>query len=151
MKPRLVIGLGNPLMSDDGVGCAAAAQLARDTRLPESVEVICGGTDLLRHAGRMVGREQVIIIDAIQSDGEPGSVALLDRADPSIEARQEHAHHLSAVQAVRLLEMTTSTRFALVAISISSAGIGSALSPALADRMPAIVDRLLQELDHTPG
>ena len=147
MKPQLVIGLGNPLMGDDGVGCAVAERLAADPRLPETVEVICGGTDLLRYSAQIAGRSRVIVLDAIEDDGQPGHVAALSAA--ALDARQDHAHHLSAIQAIQLLEMTTPVSSLLLAISISSARAGLGLSPALAARLPAIVDRLLRELERS--
>ncbi|MGO9255484.1 MAG: hydrogenase maturation protease [Bryobacteraceae bacterium] len=141
-----MIGLGNPLMGDDGVGCLVAERLADDPRLPDSAEVICGGTDLLRYARQMEGRSRVVILDAIQDDTEPGSMVVLQAAGGGLDARQQHAHHLSAVQAIRLLEMTTPTRFLLLGISISSAGMDTGLSPVLAARVPAILGRVLHEL-----
>lgn len=139
------------MMGDDGVGCAVAERLAAEARLPESMELISGGTDLLRYAGQMAGRERVVIIDAIQVDAEPGNVIALDAADLSLDTRQDHAHHLSAIQAIRLLEMTTPAQFRLVGISIGSAGMDASLSPVLAARMPAILGRVLHELGcHSP-
>lgn len=146
MKPLLVIGLGNPLMGDEGIGWHVARRLAGDPRLPDTVEVISGGTDLLRHAGPIEGRRRVVVIDAIQEDGQAGSVSILDEDFPALDGRQQHAHHLSAVQAIGLLRMITPVRFTLLGISISSAAVNSQLSPALAARMPAILDRVLQEL-----
>ena len=146
MKPVLVIGLGNPLMGDDGAGCAVAEQLAADPRLPENVEVICGGSDLLRCSDQIDGRARVVVIDAVQDDAEPGSVSSFDDAGSDLDDRQDHAHQLSAVQAIRLLKLTTSAHCRLLGISISSAAAGARLSPALVDRMPAILDRVLQEL-----
>jgi len=151
MKPLLAIGLGNPLMGDDGVGCAVAERLACDPRLPEYAEVICGGSDLLRYAGEMEGRDRIVVIDAIQSDTEPGSVEIFEGAgsgldDRQLDESQDHVHNLSAVQAIRLLEMLKSVRCTLVGISISSVTVGAGLSPTLDARMPAILDNLLQEL-----
>jgi len=146
MKPLLAIGVGNPLMGDDGVGCVVAEHLASDPRLPECAEVIRGGPDLLRYAGQMEGRRRVVVIDAVQGDTEPGSVVIFDGACSGLDERQDHAHHLSAVQAIRLLEMTTSVRCSLVGISVSSVAAGAGLSPAVNARMPAILDRVLREL-----
>ncbi|HUI59580.1 MAG TPA: hydrogenase maturation protease [Steroidobacteraceae bacterium] len=146
MKPLLVIGLGNPLMGDDGIGCHVAARLAGDPRLPESVEVISGGTDLLRFASQIEGRSRVFILDAIHDDAEPGAVSVFAADLPGLDERQEHAHHLSAVQAIGVLRILMPVRITLVGISISSAAIESGLSPALDTRVPAIVDRVLQEL-----
>jgi len=155
MKPLLAIGLGNPLMGDDGVGCAVAVRLACDPRLPESAEVICGGSDLLRYAGEMEGRDRVLVIDAIQADTEPGSVEIFERPgcrldDGQLDGQQDHVHHLSPVQAIRLLETLKSVHCTLVGISVLSVEAGTGLSPAVAARMPAILDTVLQELGRSP-
>jgi len=146
MKPVLAIGLGNPLMGDDGVGCIVAERLACDPRLPECAEVICGGSDLLRYAGQMEGRDRVVVIDAVQGDMEPGSVEIFEGAGSGLDERQDHVHHISAVQAIRLLEMIKSVHCTLLGISISSVAVGTSLSPKVAARMPTILDSVLQEL-----
>jgi hydrogenase maturation protease len=143
MKPRLAIGLGNPLMGDDGIGWHVAGRLAADPRLPADVEAIPGGTDLLGCAARIEGRQRVVVIDAIADDAEPGSVSVVNG---DLDERQEHAHHLSVAQAVKLLGMITSARFTVLGVSVGTASLGEELSPALAARLPAIVDRVLEEL-----
>ncbi len=149
MKPTLLIGLGNPLMGDDAVGQAVAARVASDSRLPEDVEVVCGGTDLLRYAGRMEGRSRVIVIDALEDDAEPGSIMVFDGAARGLDDRQEHAHHLSAVQCLRLLQMTVPARFTLLGISVPSVRMESQLSDLVERRMAAMVDRVFQEIRWT--
>lgn len=143
MKPVLVIGIGNPLMGDDGIGCAVAERLANHTHLPGGVEVVFGGTDLLRYAGQIAGRTRVVVIDAFQQDGEPGRVAWLRGG---LNEHQPDAHRLSAVQAIALLQMTTPVRIDLLGISISSAAAAPCLSPALAARVPAIVECVIHAL-----
>ena len=155
MKPLLAIGLGNPLMGDDGVGCAVAERLACDPRLPDCAEVICGGSDLLRYAAQMEGRKRVVVIDAIQDSADLGSVSIFEGAsagpgEPRLDEGQDHVHHLSAVQAIRLLEIVQSVRCTLCGISISSVAVGTGLSSALAGRMPAILESVLQELGGSP-
>lgn len=146
MKPLLAIGLGNPLMGDDGVGCVVAERLANDPRLPESAEVICGGSDLLRYCRRMEGRSRVVVIDAIDGDTEPGIVLTFEGTCSGLSERQDHVHQLSAVQAIRLFGLINSIPCTLLGISVSSVAIGSGLSLAVDARMPAILDCVLQEL-----
>jgi len=158
MKPLLVIGLGNPLMGDEGVGWQVAERLSGDPRLPADAEVVCGGTDLLRHAGRMEQRRRVIVVDALRDDAEPGTVwaweergagAAGDSACqpfPQLDNGQDNAHCLSAVQAIQLLRMTVPVPITLLGISIPSATLQPGLSPELAARMPAILERVLREL-----
>ena len=147
MKPRLAIGLGNLLMGDDGVGCVVAARLASDPRLPGDVEVVCGGTDLLRYSREIEGRSRVLVIDALQDDGEPGSILYLDENSGRLDERQENAHALSAVQAIRLLRLTTPVDIRLLGISIGAARAGAELSRALAARVPMMVDQVLRLLE----
>ncbi|MGB7763070.1 MAG: hydrogenase maturation protease [Bryobacteraceae bacterium] len=146
MKPLLVIGLGNPLMGDEGIGWHVAERLSGDPRLPAEVEVVCGGTDLLRHAGRMEQRRRVIVVDALRDDAEPGSVCALE-APAGLDNRQDNVHCLSAIQAIQLLRMTVPVPITLLGISVPCACVQSDLSPELAARMPAILDRVLRELD----
>ncbi|MGA3098228.1 MAG: hydrogenase maturation protease, partial [Bryobacteraceae bacterium] len=83
-----------------------------------------------------------VVIDAMEDDTEPGSVSVVQE---EMEERQEHAHHLSVAQAVKLLQLMTPARFTVLGISIRAACLGEELSPALAARLPAIVDRVLKE------
>jgi hydrogenase maturation protease len=146
MKPLLAIGLGNPLMGDEGIGWHVAERLAGDARLPEHVEVICGGTDLLRYAGEMEGRSRVVLIDAIEDGSDTGRVTVFAEDFRGLEDRQDHAHHLSVIQSVKLLRLIAPTRFTLLGVSISSARCEPALSPSMAARMPAILQQVLENL-----
>ena len=72
--PVLVLGVGNILLSDEGVGIRVIEQLQRDYHFPENIELIDGGTlghgliDVLR------GRQRVLVIDAVKTDGPPGAI-----------------------------------------------------------------------------
>ena len=145
MKPIAVIGLGNPLMGDDGIGWHVAGRLAADPRLPDGVEVIQGGSDLLRCAARIEGRRRVIVVDAVRDDvTPPGAVSVIGEGEA--DERQGHAHHLSAAQAMGLLRMTMPVSFTLLAVSVGEIRMGEELSPELAARMPAILDRVFEEI-----
>jgi Ni,Fe-hydrogenase maturation factor len=69
---------------------------------------------------------------------------------PPLEDRQEHAHQLSVVQAIRLLQACSpslrTVPFTLVAIAIDSARVTMELSRALSAGMPEMLDRILREL-----
>jgi hydrogenase maturation protease len=72
-KSILILGIGNLLLGDEGVGIHVVRQLQR-MPLPPEVEVIDGGTggfELLAHCR---GREKVIIVDAIDITAQPGAV-----------------------------------------------------------------------------
>jgi len=74
-KKVLILGIGNILQKDDGVGVYAVNEIIdRIIDLPGDVEVFDGGTfgyDLLPV---MSGRKKIVIVDALKVDDEPGSI-----------------------------------------------------------------------------
>ncbi|HOP31019.1 MAG TPA: HyaD/HybD family hydrogenase maturation endopeptidase [Spirochaetota bacterium] len=75
VKQNLILGIGNILHKDDGVGVHVVNEIAETiSDLPDYVEVFEGGTfgyDLLPV---MSGRKKIVIIDALKINDEPGSV-----------------------------------------------------------------------------
>jgi hydrogenase maturation protease len=69
----VVLGVGNVLVGDDGVGVHAVRRLAR-ARLPEGVQAFDLGTALLDLPAEADGCDQLIVIDAVRSGGRPGTV-----------------------------------------------------------------------------
>jgi hydrogenase maturation protease len=67
----LIIGLGNPLRGDDGVGARLAQALSEQT-LPGDVEVVDGGTQGMGLVPLLEGRRRVIVIDAADVGRGPG-------------------------------------------------------------------------------
>ena len=76
-KKTLILGLGNILLGDEGVGVRVAEQFISQP-LPDSVEVIDGGTAGYELLTFLEGREKVIIVDAIKTEDKPGSVYKVD-------------------------------------------------------------------------
>ena len=76
----LVLGLGNVLLGDDGIGAAALSRLERDWRIPDGVRLEDGGTLGLTLLGLLADAEQVIIVDAVRTDDPPGSLVRIDGA-----------------------------------------------------------------------
>jgi len=80
--PVLLLGLGNPLMSDDGTGQEVLARLESEaTAWGSRVEFIDGGTQGLALLGRFEGRKAVVFLDAIRLGDKAGAVHVLDGAE----------------------------------------------------------------------
>ena len=100
----IVIGLGNPILGDDGVGWCIAEQL-KDQIDPEmKVDVDClslGGMGLMEH---LIGYERAILIDAFISEQEPGSITISRLSDlPNFSAFHiTRAHDTSLQNAIQL-------------------------------------------------
>lgn len=104
MKPKLVIGLGNRLVPEDAVGLYCFDQLRTLAAARSDIDFLEAGTDLLRAAPHMRDRELIILIDAVDNAASP--LTVIEHGSPDLSEAQEHAHHLSAVQALNLIRWT---------------------------------------------
>lgn len=147
MKPILIVGLGNPLMGDEGVGVHVGEALKKHLNLPESVEVMIGGSDLLRIADLLPGRHKVILIDALLDAGPVGTVHWFLQESAGLSQQQRHAHQLSAVQSIQLLKklhpVLKDTTFLFACISVVSAELRPELSAKLSARVGEIVREIM--------
>ena len=114
MRPTsiLVAGVGNVLEGDDGFGVELAWRLAK-RELPDGVKVIetgIGGMSLVQEL--MLGYDAVLLLDAHQSGGAPGTVRLLEPTLPDLSDLDAHAlrdyfadtHYATPMRALALLE-----------------------------------------------
>ena len=76
-KNILILGLGNILLGDEGVGVRVIEQLLSHP-FPDEIEVIDGGTAGYELINFFEGKEKVIIVDAVKTNDTPGSVYKMD-------------------------------------------------------------------------
>jgi len=81
VPPVLVLGLGNILLGDDGVGPALLREVQRLYAGVPAVECVDGGTQGMALLGHLAGREALIILDAFASGRNAGAVSVLEGAD----------------------------------------------------------------------
>lgn len=146
MRPALVLGLGNPLAGDDGVGWHLARRLRHDPRLPDGTDVRTGD-DLLRLQDDLPGRRSLVLLDAFLDSGPPGT--LLSLPLDTLDDRAS-AHLLGPAHALRLLRAVDprleSLPVTLLGIRVRSAHIGSELSPQIQARLGSLTDAVLTRL-----
>ncbi|MFU8891451.1 MAG: hydrogenase maturation protease [Anaerosomatales bacterium] len=112
----LILGIGNPLMTDEGVGVRVAELLLSGFELPDDVEVIDAGTMGLGIMNLLRGRDFVIVVDAIDNTGhEPGTVVLLT---PEELAPSQIMHSLHDTRFTNVLEAAALTGMQPEAICI---------------------------------
>jgi len=99
----LVLGIGNPILGDDGVGFHIAQELAKEIK-DENIDVKDTSIDGLNLLEFIIGYDNVIIIDAIMTeDGEAGEVYRLGPEDIGEPAQSIiSAHHLNLLTTIKL-------------------------------------------------
>jgi hydrogenase maturation protease len=91
-KPVLIIGIGNLLLSDEGIGVHTAWALQKEN-LPDFVEIVDGGTAGTELVDLLCGREKVIFIDAVDADIEPGTILKMGPDDLAVKTVQALSLH----------------------------------------------------------
>jgi hydrogenase maturation protease len=144
---RLVIGLGNALAGDDGVGSHIVRRLSQDSRLPADLDVLEGGTDLLRLAHELDGRPRVVLVDALLDPGEPGTLLQIDGDLEELEERGGGVHHHCSLESLRLLRcLYPSMRrvpMTFLAVTIRGVSMSHDLTPPVQARLDSLVDAVL--------
>lgn len=131
----LVLGLGNPLMADDGFGHAVAAELREAGPVPGMAVV--AAPDVLQ-LGRLWQREpEVWLIDAVATGDPPGTVHRIGHDELlELAPRRGSAHHLDIVEALHWLlhgsPVLGRVRFRLWGAEPERVGPGPGLSPRVA-------------------
>jgi hydrogenase maturation protease len=147
MNRTLIIGLGNPLMGDEGIGSHVAEALALDPRLPKDVSVLHGGTDLLRLADKMAGYDRIMLVDAVLDPQYPGRIEIYDDDFSRLKDRQDNAHQLSIVQGVELLRLSSpelkGAQFTLILVDVPGAGFSPGLSQFFQAKLREVVTQIL--------
>jgi hydrogenase maturation protease len=147
--PVVVIGLGNPLMGDDGLGIAALERLRTRYVLPRGVELVDGGTWGLNLLPVIEDADGVILIDAIDTGALPGTPVRLEHASlPRYLATKISPHQVDLRDVLGLAELRGTLPSDTVAIGLQplSMELGDALTPALAEKLDMVVAAVLEDL-----
>ena len=146
----LVLGLGNPILTDDGVGFAVVEEVKE--RLPTADVTVSqasvGGLSLLE---LVVGYDRVVIIDAIRTaGGKPGEIQHLSPDDfrGSIRAASTHDVDLAtALELGRQLGMDIPGEIVILGIeAVDVETFGEELTPSVAAAVPQAVELVLEQL-----
>ena len=146
--PLLVLGLGNVLLEDDGVGAVAVADLVDRYEVPDGVCVFDGGTLGLSLLPYIEDADRVILVDAVNADAEPGTLVRLDGDDvaPAVATRLS-PHQVGVadlLDGARWLERYP-PRLILLGLVPRSIELHVGLSPRVRDAIGDLVERIVLE------
>jgi len=136
--PRvLIVGLGNVLLRDDGVGVHAIREL-RKNPLP-GVVVAEVGTAVLHALHLFEWADRILAIDAMQAGGLPGSIYLLCAGSVAEQGFQTSLHELSLVSALKFIPREIIPEITILGIEPETIDFGLELTPTLLAALPAVV------------
>ena len=148
----VVIGVGNMLLSDEGVGVHVVNML-KNMRLPAGVEVYDCGTEGLGILGFLENADKAIIIDAVKAGGSPGGIYRFNldevaRKDSSMKMLS--LHELDLITSVEIGKLSNIYRLprelVVIGVEPSSLEIGMELTSKVKQVVPKVIDLILEEI-----
>ncbi len=144
----LILGLGNVLCGDDGLGAAALARLDRRWRCPPGVRAVDGGTLGLSLLPLVESADALILVDAVRADAAPGTLVRLTDADVPPAARQRlSVHQIGVADLLDALAWRGRMpgRLVLLGIVPETIELGLGRSPAVEGALPSLIAAIVAE------
>jgi hydrogenase maturation protease len=146
----LVLGIGNVLWADDGFGVRAVEALHAGYVVPESVDVVDGGTQGLNLLDSVVTHAAVLVFDALDFGLPPGTLRVLrDREVPAWGATKVSLHQQSFQELLAIADLNGRFPPKLTLIGVQPerlADFGGSLSASVREQVPAAVALAVEEL-----
>jgi hydrogenase maturation protease len=148
-KKVVVLGLGNLLLKDEGIGIHVTRELQKQN-LPQNVEIVDGGTASLDALNLTCGAAKLIIIDAVRCGKKPGTLYRLRNKElhQSLKEKKLSLHQFSLVEALGIHKKLGSLPKEIVFIGIEPAQIEWSLevSSCLKEKIPQIIELVTKEI-----
>jgi len=147
-KKIVILGVGNLLLSDEGVGVHVAHELMK-MELPPDVSVVEGGTDGFRLLNVITEADHLIVVDAVRGGAEPGSIYRFDIGDvrncPS--GFKTSVHQIGILEVIDLSCLIGKTpKTTVIGVEPKSLEMSMELSPEIKAKIPRIIELIFEEL-----
>ena len=145
-----VLGLGNILLRDEGVGVHAIEELRKAYDFPENVEIIDGGTMGLDLLHFIEDADKLLIVDAVNLKKEPGTIAIIEDSDiPAFVSTKLSIHQIGlpdVIYALKLMDLTP-PRMTLIGMQPESLETGLAMSAAIKSNLGQLLNAIITKLN----
>lgn len=143
----LVLGLGNPILSDDGIGIKVARAIKKKVHNVEVVEASAAG---FRIVDQIIGFDKLILIDAIQTKNwQPGTIQKLTPEDFKNTKHSNSTHDISFFQALDIYRENGETvpeEIKIYVIEVEQTDVFSEeLTPRVAQALSKAVNKIIRE------
>lgn len=151
IQSTLILGIGNVLHKDDGLGCHIVSEMISANLVPGDVDIMDGGTGGYDLLSDMTGRKKIIIVDALKSDDTPGSIYRFPAEHLKATTGQSYSQHDTGMDRViqMLWLMGEQPEIEIIGIvpeDIQTLEIG--LSESVRAAIPKAVEQILRAAAH---
>lgn len=151
MRRVLILGIGNMLRGDDGLGVHIVRQMQESgIPLPEGVELLDGGTAGFDLLGLIDGFDKIVIVDALNADDRPGSIYRFTPEHAVSRGARFSLHEVGIMEVIRTLNiMDHNPEIEFVGIVPENIrDIDTTISEAVRESVPRAVKVILDAATH---
>jgi len=146
----LVLGIGNLILQDEGLGIQAIQQLQAQFEIPPEIEILDGGTSGMELLTPISDAEQIIILDAVKTGKPAGTIVRLDNQEiPTFFRTKVSPHQIGLADVLAAATLTDSMPRNLVLFGVEplEINLGMELSVPVAEQMPRLIQMIVDELN----
>jgi hydrogenase maturation protease len=145
----LVLGLGNLVHSDDGLGVHAIQILQKDPRIPPAVVLMDGGTQGLALLTHIASFERLLVIDAIDAGESPGTLIRIEGLALRNLPGKPSVHQLGFADLLVALELLGETPEEMVLLGIQPLSVewGAEVTPPVREALARLPDLVLDQIE----
>jgi hydrogenase maturation protease len=146
-KKTVIIGIGNLILKDEGIGVHVVREL-EDRELPPGVELIDGGTATMELLPMIREAERIIVIDAMRAGGEPGTIYRVSPEDLVCETgRPLSLHQIGLLEVLGMAkQLGGHVEVAIIGVEPKEISYGMELSPEVEATVPKVINAVFEEL-----
>jgi hydrogenase maturation protease len=148
LKKILILGIGNILLKDEGVGVRVAETMMK-MELPPDVEVMEGGVKGLDLIDYIEGRDKVVVVDAVKTGSPPGTLFRFTDKDLAAKKgimRSAHGIDFSDVVAVSGFLGSKPEEIIFLGVEPADLGAGMELTPEIEKMVPVLINLVMKEI-----
>lgn len=150
-KPIMIVGVGNSIQMDDGVGIHVLNEL-KNYDLPDEVELFDGGTlgiDLMPY---IEGREKLIFIDSVKAGQEPGTILRFQPDDLTYDdAPKTSVHQIGLIESLQMISLIGKApdRVVIFGVQPKTIGWSEELTDEVKASIPKLIPHILKEIERS--
>ena len=148
-RKTVILGIGNILLSDEGIGVHVANELLK-RELPPDVSVVEGGTDGFRLLNVITEADRLIIVDAVRGGDNPGTIYRFDIQDVknSPSGFKTSVHQIGILEVIDLSGLIGKTpHTTVIGVEPKSLEMSLELTPEIMAKVPRVIELVLEELN----
>ncbi|AGK95142.1 HyaD/HybD family hydrogenase maturation endopeptidase [Clostridium pasteurianum] len=148
MKDTVILGIGNILLKDDGVGVYTIRELENE-KLPSTIELVDGGTSTLDTLSYFLDYKKVIIVDCLKAGYEPGTIYKINpEYIKSYKSENLSIHDVQILDVAKIANMLGKfPKVTIFGIEPEKICLDTEMTETMKNKIPEVIKLLKMELD----